>query len=225
MQYYIVNLWDAATPSFISADKSYVGIKKELESFAELSEDYEDLKKWCNGEDVEPSTFLPGMYIPNEIEVLKTKKFEDKTERYFDHINVWECTYNMFYKSLKGKFVYFKKDNKFFRSFYVDNVVGLSYVISGDEIRRYCDIPIDIKRVYHALSDHVWGNKNIIFVKKQEEDLPYNIFDSKDLNHELKSILGYVDKEFETEEDMLKDYEKPEQCEIRLFIDDFFADG
>lgn len=220
MNFYRINLWDPATPSFISSIIPYVGTKKEIVEFVKNGSLYEDLEKWSNGQKTDTNE----VFLPKKTEKLKVKQFKIDEERYFEHLNVWECGYNMFYKKLEGRFVYYKFEDKYYRAFYIDNVEGLSYVISGDELRLYTNLSENVDKVYHALDDNGWGNKNIIITNALSVDKHY-FSETNSLDHTLKSILGYTDKVFDTEEEMEKDYANPEELHLELFINDYFADG
>ena len=220
MNYYKIDLLDPATPSFITSIIPYVGTKKEIETFVANGNMYEELKEWCK----DNLDTKEDLFIPKEIEKIKIKDFHDKEEKYFTHMNVWECGYEMYYKELEGKFLYYSLNGKFYRAFYVDAIVGLSYVISGEEMRLYSNLPENIDKVYHALSNDGWGNKNIICMDNPMGEKHY-FAKKENLQHVLNSILGYTDKCFENEAEMLEDIKNPAPCKLELFINDYFADG
>ena len=218
MNYYKIDLYDAATPSFITSLMSYVGTKKDINDFAKNDDTYTNSIKWEENETSEAS------FIPEKIELTNVKEFEFKEDKIFSHLNVWECTYNMYYKSLKGRLLYFYYNGDFYRAFCVDEIVGLSYYIEGEELKIYKDLPKDAKIIYHPLTDRVWGNKNIVCLNEDNKDKFY-VENKEALTHRLKGILGYVDKVFETDEEMFEDINNPGTIKLEYFINDFFADG
>lgn len=219
MNYYKIDLYDVATPSFVTGLMTYVGTKKEITDFAKNDNSYTNFIKWKEDDEITEASF-----IPEKIELTSVKEIDIKEEKEFPHLNVWECTYNMYYKSLKGRLLYFYYNGDFYRAFCVDEIIGLSYYIKGKELQIYKDLPKDATVVYHPLTDKVWGNKNIVCLNDDNKDVFY-VTNKADLTHKLKGILGYVDKIFDTDEEMFEDIKNPSEIKIEYFINDFFADG
>lgn len=220
MNLYEIKLLDLATPSFVSSFIPYIGTREEIEDFIQRSTQYDYLKVWCEDQNTKEKDF----YFPKKIEKIKETSFCKEGEQIFLYKNVWDCESKIYYKDLFGKYVYYKKEKKYFRAFYIESVTGLSYIISGDEMRLYTELPENIKNVYHALNSNNWGNKNIEILKNLDSDKHY-FSSKKQLTHTQKSILGYTDMKFNSKNEMLKDMENPKDCHFELFINDYFADG
>ena len=214
MLYYVINLWDCGTPSFVSSTCKYFGTEEQLEKFKEKDESYKEEFPY------EKDPF--DIFNPKEVMLLKEEDILDG-ERHFIHKNVWECDYKMYYKSFKGKLIYFKDEIKYYRALLPVEVENFAYY-EDENLGRFRNIPEDATVMISPIMGSGWGNKNI-FSDNELYSTPY-VYNFNHLKHSCHCLLAYVDKVFDTEKECLEDkFNLKEDLAMTLFINDFFADG
>ena len=214
MNYYVINLWDCGTPSFVSSTCKYFGSEEQLEKFKEKDESYKEEFPY----DKDPFD----IFNPKKVEFLREETITD-SERKFIHKNVWDCDYKMYYKKFTGKLIYFKDNEKYYRALLPIEIENFSYY-EDENLNRYRNIPENATVMISPIMGSGWGNKNI-FSDNELYSTPY-IYDFNQLKHSCYCLLAYVDKSFDTEKECLKDkFNLREDLAMTLFINDFFADG
>lgn len=206
-KYFALRLYDPATPSFCTFDKTYIGTRedilkvvKNLEKTASSSNTVAAIKDYFNGNTEamhnvayqETKVLTPISIIAEQEMLLKKHKWT--------HTNVWGFPYYMKCDVTKVHQIVFEQDAAVYRyvKAWFDN---LSYKGDiGD---------------WTYLKEGFWGNAEILDVttKAGTEDFTFN------------NMLYVRAGKYENSEDAIKDIKKKSKLEFKSICDEIFADG
>lgn len=205
---YSVKLIDYATPSFVSADKTYYGSKEEImEVLEEIKENRPDLFRAAEefftgrGEGIvqvyygAPEPFIKPVTVIGETVVTK-EPFA------WAHKNVWYCFYHM------------RADSMVCHVYYIKNEEGQIHRIIRPVFvnLRYKNSPFPDEKFTEY--SQFWGHPGIIAADASEEQKCI-----------VRNTLMCSDKMFEEIEEAQQDMKNPVKIDYSPFFDDIFGDG
>ncbi len=195
-KYYLMTLFNPATPSFVTLDTNYFANKNQIIDFLQNIEDTElkeKLEKWLKTKDMDISYVYDEKLLQELQDNVLQADYRHIATR-FQHENTYGYYYYIKFDEIKGKLYYFQKDSKWHRA----------YIIRIEDL-KYSSKPSDQEARNFSMT---WGNGNIVLDGSS-----------------ARNIMGYIDKEFSSQAEVTKDIQNPEEIDLRYFFDDIFADG
>jgi len=206
-KYYILRLWDYATPSFVSFDKVYVGTENEIRAAIASMKEYEEtpsatveaVEKYLSGDKTathniayqEIPALEPCKFICSSVLTIGKKQWE--------HTNTWGCPYIMRCDSAEVKQIIVKYQRKYYRchrttfhNLRYESVMG-RWSLMGDFYLGPCYL-FDVSR-------------------------------RKGKPRTMNNLLYVVEEIYDTLEEAEDKILSEEHLDFKTFLDDIFGDG
>ncbi|MBE6701181.1 MAG: hypothetical protein E7582_04760 [Ruminococcaceae bacterium] len=204
-KYYILNLYDPATPGFCSFSKLYIGTQaeilkaiKNLEVDSDSNNTAKAVKEYFNGNTAAThNVAYQEVPVLTPIEIIAEHGMELNHYKW-THINMWGFPYYMKCDRARVHQIVFEHDgmiHRFVRGWF-DN---LSY--KGD----FGD--------WSELKDGFWGNAAILDVTTYADNFTFN------------NLLYVKAENYESAAGAIDDLQKKNKLEFRSICDEIFADG
>ena len=204
--HYILQLWDLATPSFCSFPKMFVGTKTAMLEVAERLEQDQSMPEtsaairayFAGNHAVTHSIAFVDFPILTPVRVLAESTIQ-LAERTWEHMNVWECPYNMRFDHAEVSQIVIRYDGRYCRCMKA-NIMDLclewpegNWIPAGTSI---------------------WGNKCVL----HNTVLP-------DGHIEFGNDLYILEESAPDKESLICELNDPEEIKFNGLCDEIFGDG
>lgn len=159
--YYALHLWDASMPGICSFDKLYIGTEEDIKAVAKAMkekdvypETVKAIEDYFAG-DINATHSVAYRTIPVLKPVmLKAQRSFTLGKRAWEHLNVWQCPYNMRFDGAEVSQIIIKYEEKYHRCIRA-------------RIKNLCYESIDGR--YDNLDKMHWGNDFVLKVEYQDD--------------------------------------------------------
>ena len=125
----------------------------------------------------------------------------------FNHINIWDCTYEFIINKLDAHIVYFERDGIYYRG-YKPLITGLAMVSKILDTR------------YSPIGNMIWGNDKFL----ECVQICNRCNNRNDLTNIIKSNVYFVDASFSALE-FENDKKTQKELDLGLMINEIIGDG
>ncbi len=159
-QYYAIYFDDPGTPAFVSFDKLYVGTLEEIGAVIDVLRTKEHYQDTVEAFDKYLQGNTTGTHVVSYRKVpiltpvtLKAESEMNLCEKRWEHLNAWNCPYNMYFEKADIKQIVVEHNGEYYRlikasmlNFAYDNTIG------------------QMERIYEGY----WGNGFVIKAEEHE---------------------------------------------------------
>ena len=196
-QWQIMTFYDPGLASFSTGPIRYLCNKKQLNNYicknGKEVQISELIIKNKKGEDCITSLSEPFLR-PLKGEILEVISTKFEDIDSYVFENIWESDYELILKNMDVKIVYYKDEDNYYRAYYLNIEEGLMENAKGE---------------MDGIGGISFGNR-------------VTVWDGID-THKLFNLFAYIDRVFESKEEMKADIKKTSEVDINLFFQDMWG--
>ena len=194
-QHYVLKLWEPAAPAFCSFAKPYVGSKHDLLKVAaniknadQQSETAKAIQEYFGGNHgATHKIAYQELPILTPVRVLASSKIT-LPSRAWEHLNVWDCTYNMRFESAEVSQIIVRFDGKYHRCIRA-KFTDLCYEGVKGEWRQVGSVLFGNASVIETFSD-AGTFENLLYVQEDVSDTKEPL--ESDLNNPDRIVFDRI---------------------------------